>query len=206
MLHQKIFGTYRNEQLLRILREYDPSTVQSYTYHLVVYVNDQLPGRIIHVAGDESQLGRLNKFPKLSELLALFPEPTFDNCLLISTIFPIDPWYLFKRNKECFLHNQKSPEISKILSGTRGLLIYAHQLEQIYCMLTGRPYPEAISFRKDWNLKRPSSRQKASELYLTKDYTLADLLNEATINEDQFVYNANFSGAYRLLKYLLMQQ
>jgi hypothetical protein len=203
MLVQQLFGPSDKECLISLVDEKAFTTVETYSYHLIVYAKDYLPGTIIHLAGDEARKSELIQLPDLCELITHYPDLTFKDALFITTVFTFDPSHLLNGHKDSALINHKIPVIREWLSDTRGLLLYAHQLEQIFCMLTGKSYPEAISFRKDWNLKRPSSRQTASELFITKDYTLLDLLYEATLDKNHFAYNANFSGAYRLYQYIL---
>ena len=61
---------------------------------------------------------------------------------------------------------------------------------------------EAITYRKDWNLKKPQSRAKADKIIVSEGISLAKLIQQRSIEINSFVYNANFGGAYRLWKYI----
>ena len=62
---------------------------------------------------------------------------------------------------------------------------------------------EAITFRKDWNLKKPQARAKADKIIVSEGISLAKLIQQRSIENNSFVYNADFGGAYRLWKYII---
>ena len=141
----------------------------------------------------------LNK-PSFKELLLQLPRYNFATVLLLCTLYArLAPSQIpSAKLTTC----TSVPVLDDFLKDTFGYLVYAHQLEQLYCMLTGSSNSEAAKFRKDWNKKVPEVRSVATKMEIIPDYTLAQCLQERTLEESQFVYNANFAGGYNLWKYL----
>jgi hypothetical protein len=129
------------------------------------------------------------------------PKLDFNKLLFIVSVFAVRP----NLKSVLFNENQFPLIIDTWLSDTNGYIFYSHQLEQLYCMLTGANYMEAISFRKDWNLKRTSTIRRAQNIMLNNALTLADALQQKTVDANQFVFNANYSGAYKLWHYIIEQ-
>lgn len=134
------------------------------------------------------------------DLLLQLPALNFSSILMLSTIFgrselttaPITNIY----------EGIAIPAMDDILQSSNGYLIYTHQLEQIYCMLTGCDNTTAMQFRKDWNKKLPKAMKLAEQITISGKHSLFDLLMERTLDKHGFVYNANSKGAFRLWSYI----
>jgi len=132
-------------------------------------------------------------------LISKLKESSFNQCLLLSSLY-------YKQTSEqlCALLNKINHFVANSfwdewLSNSFGILLYHHQLEQIYSMLTGASYTDAIDFRKQWNKKTIESREIASSIPVDKDKTLASFIESRTADYNSFTYSANFQGAYNLM-------
>lgn len=202
-IEQRIFGPNEKELVLKILGVKETEYINNYPYHLLVYLNSVAFLPIIKIAAYEiAGLQKLN-LDSFKQCLKMLPTINYDKLLFLTAIYPIS-----RRQQFCDLINDdhkhiKLPELDDFLASSFGYLIYAHQLEQLYCMLTGCNYMEAITFRKDWNLKRTKARERAKEISVSSGFYLSDLIQQRAIEKNQFVYNANFCGAYNLWAYFI---
>jgi len=198
---QEILGPDASERLLERYGAEDLH-LSDLPWHLVVHLPDEPQGVILHLAGDADREQDLRQFPLFSSLIEAQLPLSFEDALFLTTVFPIlpsaaDPAYHAKRPSR-----QLQPALTDLLKGSRGILLYAHQLEQLLCMTAGLSPKAARSFRRDWNLKHPRSRSLAAQISIAHSYTVSDLLAECTLHRDGFVYSANFRGAYRLHNHL----
>ncbi len=199
---QRFITPNDKELLTRLFGDASIETICSYTHHIVVYINsDEQPIPLILLSG-AATISTFNKDMTLLKTCILnTPKLDFNKLLFIVSVFAVRPnlkSVLFNENQFRFI-------IDTWLSDTNGYIFYSHQLEQLYCMLTGANYMEAISFRKDWNLKRTSTIRRAQNIMLNNALTLADALQQKTVDANQFVFNANYSGAYKLWHYIIEQ-
>ena len=202
-IEQRIFGPNEKELLIKILGVKEAEYINNYSYHLLVYLNSAKFLPIIKIAGSEIASLQKLSVDSFQQCLKMIPAINYDNILFLTTIYSIS-----RRPHLRYLINDdqkhiKLTELDDFFASSFGYLIYAHQLEQLYCMLTGCNYIEAITFRKDWNLKRPKARESAKEISVSSGFYLSDLIQERAIEENQFVYNANFGGAYNLWTYFI---
>ena len=199
---QRFITPNDKELLTRLFGDASIETICSYTHHIVVYINsDEQPIPLILLSG-AATISTFNKDMTLLKTCILnTPNLDFNKLLFIVSVFAVRP----NLKSVLFNENQFPLIIDTWLSDTNGYIFYSHQLEQLYCMLTGANYMEAISFRKDWNLKRTSAMLRAQNIELNNAFTLADALQQKTVDANQFVFNANYSGAYKLWNYLNQQ-
>ena len=199
---QRVFTSNDKEMLTRLFGDAFKETICSYSHHIVVYINsDEQPIPLILLSG-AATISTFNKDMTLLKTCILnTPKLDFNKLLFIVSVFAVRP----NLKSVLFNENQFPLIIDTWLSDTNGYIFYSHQLEQLYCMLTGANYMEAISFRKDWNLKRTSAIRRAQNIMLNNALTLADALQQKTVDANQFVFNANYSGAYKLWNYLNQQ-
>jgi hypothetical protein len=139
MLVQQLFGPGDKDCLMRLVDEKAFTTVETYSYHLIVYIKDNLPGTIIHLAGDEARKSELIQMPDLFELITHYPDLTFKDALFITTVFTFDSSLLLNGNQDSALINHKIPVIREWLSDTKGLLL---------CIPTSKPCPSAGVFAR----------------------------------------------------------
>lgn len=202
-IEQQIFGPLEKMAALDIVGTGAEEQINNYPYHQIIYINKEKPIPIISI----SRFVAFNKSlikqqPTFKQCLLKLPEINFGFLLFLTTAFQV-----IDSLRICDIIQSKKkrlaiPLLEQWLVNSFGYLIYAHQLEELYGMLTGCNYMEAITFRKDWNLKRPKSREIATLLPISPGIFLSDLLQQNTIEENQFAYNANFSGAFQLWQYM----
>lgn len=171
-------------------------------WHLVVHVPNEIPGVILHMAGDMEREEVFRRLPLFRHLVEAQLPLSFGDALYLTTVFPILPNAASPAYRPESPSKPLPPAIGALLQESRGFLLYAHQLEQLYSMTTGASASEARNFRRDWNLKHPRSRSLAAQVSLSKGYTLLDLIAECTLERAGFVYSAQFRGAYRLYNHL----
>ena len=204
---QKVFGPEDSLIVDKIL--FDSSGSQNNksenSYHFIVYVDGESPCPIIWIHGSDKLLEYEKRVPSFKESLLQLTQFDFDTLLFLTTLYgaygKMDPIYLMNSNKKL----SPIPKVDDFLKSSFGYLLYSHQLEQLVCMLTNMSYNEAIEFRKDWNKKKPSSRISAEQISVTKDKMLHQIILERTVEENQFVFNANFRGAHFLWNYIHSQ-
>lgn len=201
LITQEILGPNSKDRLADLSGGEDEH-LSDLPWHLVVHVPDEAPGIILHLAGDSEIESAFRKLPLFSQIVESQLPLSFEDALYLTTVVPIlpnaaSPAYRAERPSKPL-----PPAIGALLQGSRGFLLYAHQLEQIYSMTTGASALEARTFRRDWNLKHPRSRSLASQVSLTKDYTLSYLIAECSLDRAGFLYSAQFRGAYRLYNHL----
>jgi len=154
------------------------------------------------MAGNADREEAFKQIPLFSQIVESQLPLSFEDALYLTTVFPILPDAVRPEPQAVRPSQTLPPAIGELLQGSRGFLLYAHQLEQLYSMTTGASASEARSFRRDWNLKHPRSRSLASQVSLTQGYTLSELIAECTLERAGFVYSAQFRGAYRLYNHL----
>lgn len=201
---QKVFGPEDSLMVNKILN--DLSGSQQYTsespYHFIVYIDGENPSPIIWIQGSKKLLEYEKRVPTFKESLLQLTQFDFDTILFLTTLYgaygKMDPLYLMKSSNKL----SSIPNVDDFLKNSFGYLLYSHQFEQLVCMLTGMSYNEAILFRKDWNKKKVSVRLATKEILVTDKIMLHQLISERTVEENQFVFNANFRGAYVLWNYI----
>lgn len=193
------FGPNDKAVLMKILGSGKSDYIDAYPYHHILLINDVEPLPII----TKASFDRID--PEVINIVSF--KQSLKECENLSFLEVL--FFIKVYEKQSFINRvvtknnfEPIPEIYALLSGSFGFLAFAHQLEQLYCMLTGKNYLESISFRKDWNLKRPKVRKVAESIFVKPGLSLADILQVRCLEQNQFLYNANFSGAYQLWSYL----
>lgn len=202
-LVQKHWGDSPQEKvaLQNVLSETEWEYYKDYPIVSMVYLQlDTIQPIILSTPASHPETG-ISDIPSFKEMLLGLPELNFSSILLLSTLYGRPS--LAKMPFTEKFQGTPVPVVEEILADTMGYVVYAHQLEQLYCMVTGADTTSAIQFRKDWNKKIPKARLQAMEIEISSGYSLAQLMNERTMEESQFVYNANFSGAYTFWRYLI---
>jgi hypothetical protein len=173
-----------------------------YFYEFLISVDLPKPIIFIHSKGGESLSSRVSQLPPLKELLSHLPELNYDSILFALTFYRT----ISKCNPIDLINNSKAfktlPLLDDILKPTYGYILYAHQFEQIYSKLPSTSEIEAITLRKDWNKKKPEAIEYVKQIKISDGFSFYDLVLERTVEENHFVWNANFKGADLLWKYL----
>ena len=105
--------------------------------------------------------------------------------------------------KELYLQETKTiSQLDEILKPTYGYILYAHQFEQIYSKLPSNSNYDIVTLRKDWNKKKPEAIAFVKQIKISDGFSFYDLVLERTVEENHFVWNANFKGANLLWGYL----
>lgn len=174
----------------------------SFLYEFLISIDLPKPIVLLHSKGGESLSSRVSQLPPLKELLSHLPELNYDSILFALTFYRT----ISKCNPIDIINNSKAfktkPLLSDILKPTYGYILYAHQFEQIYSKLPSTSEIEAITLRKDWNKKKPEAIEYVKQIKISDGFSFYDLVLERTVDENYFVWNANFKGAYLLWKYL----
>lgn len=173
-----------------------------YDLHLIVYIEGDRPRPIIHMAGDVDKRRYFEGYPDFMDLVEAFWPLSFDDALLLTTLFPLDRRYATPEGISRLNRYHRDSFFEGFLSGSRGLLLYCHQLEQVCSMVQGMSPEDAIAIRRTWNQRSPSSAKLANIITISEDYTLLDLLNESSLERMGCVYDANFKGAYPLYEHV----
>ena len=195
-------GTNEKTLAISIMGVDETERINNYPFHLIVYINTvpQIP--ILIKSSFTKFCNTGNQFLSFKERLLNLSEQNFNNILFLTTTYQVFSSEQLSIMSTYPIYLESNQEMNEFFSNSSGYLLYTHQLEQLYCMLTGCNYMEAITFRKDWNLKKPQARAKADKIIVSEGISLAKLIQQRSIEINSFVYNANFGGAYRLWKYI----
>ena len=195
-------GTNEKTLAISIMGVDETERINNYPFHLIVYINTvpQIP--ILIKSSFTKFCNTGNQFLSFKERLLNLSEQNFNNILFLTTTYQVFSSEQLSIMSTYPIYLESNQEMNEFFSNSSGYLLYTHQLEQLYCMLTGCNYMEAITFRKDWNLKKPQARAKADKIIVSAGISLAKLIQQRSIEINSFVYNANFGGAYRLWKYI----
>jgi hypothetical protein len=140
--------------------------------------------------------------PPLKEVVTNLPELNFDSILFALTIYGTISY----RNPIELISNSKRfksiPDVDDILKPTYGYILFAHQFEQIYSRIPSTSEYDIVTLRKDWNKKKPEAIDVVKETKISDGLSFYDLVLERTIEDNCFVWNANFKGAKLLWEYL----
>ena len=195
-------GTNEKTLAISIMGVDETERINNYPFHLIVYINTvpQIP--ILIKSSFTKFCNTGNQFLSFKERLLNLSEQNFNNILFLTTTYQVFSSEQLSIMSTYPIYLESNQEMNEFFSNSSGYLLYTHQLEQLFCMLTGCNYMEAITFRKDWNLKKQQARAKADKIIVSEGISLAKLIQQRSIEINSFVYNANFGGAYRLWKYI----
>ena len=195
-------GTNEKTLAISIMGVDETERINNYPFHLIVYINTvpQIP--ILIKSSFTKFCNTGNQFLSFKERLLNLSEQNFNNILFLTTTYQVFSSEQLSIMSTYPIYLESNQEMNEFFSNSSGYLLYTHQLEQLFCMLTGCNYMEAITFRKDWNLKKQQARAKADKIIVSEGISLAKLIQQRSIEINSFVYNANFRGAYRLWKYI----
>ena len=84
----------------------------------------------------------------------------------------------------------------QLFSESRGRLVYNHQLEMLYQMLTGCTVPQAVKFRQGIGKKDAWAWMEADLLQFPNGKTLKNVMDERMVND--FTSVPNYHGAMHL--------
>jgi len=168
----------------------------------LIYLNVAKPKILLRVRGSKSMASKFESLPDFKEVLRQLPELSFDSILFTLSLYGVisnkNPLDIIKQSKKF----KSIPLIDEILKPTYGFVLYAHQFEQIYSRIPSSSDLEIITLRKDWNKKKPEAIEIVKQTEIIKGFSFYDLLMERTVEENHFVWNANFKGAKLLWEYL----
>ncbi len=173
-----------------------------FSYEFLISIDLPKPFVLLHSKGGESLSSRVSLLPPLKELLSHLPELNFDSILFALTFYRT----ISKCNPIDLINNSKAfktlPLLDDILKPTYGYILYAHQFEQIYAKLPSSSDYDIVTLRKDWNKKKPEAIEYVKQIKISDGFSFYDLVLERTVEENHFVWNANFKGANLFWKYL----
>jgi len=173
-----------------------------FLYEFSISIDLPKPIFLLHSKGGESFSSRVSNLPPLKEVLSNLPELNFDSILFALTIYGT----ISNRNPIELISNSKRfksiPDVDDILKPTYGYILFAHQFEQIYSRIPSTSEYDIVTLRKDWNKKKPEAVDIVKETKISDGLSFYDLVLERTIEDNHFVWNANFKGAKLLWGYL----
>ena len=173
-----------------------------FSYEFLISLDLLKPIVLLHTNGGELLSKRVSQLPPLKELLSHLPELNYDSILFALTFYST----ISSQNPIDLINNSKAIKtitlIDDILKPTYGYLLYAHQFEQIYSKLPSTSDYDIVTLRKDWNKKKPEAIEYVKQIKISDGLSFYDLVLERTVEENHFVWNANFKGANLLWGYL----
>jgi len=203
-LVQKYFGLKENKSVMNLLGSdyWDEMPDDLSRNEFLVYLDLPRPVVLLRLRGGKTLSSRIAKLPSFKEVLMQFPELNFDSILFALTLYGT----AFHQNPHDIINSSKDfksiPLIDDILKPTNGYVLFAHQFEQIYSRIPSASETEVVTLRKDWNKKKPDAIELVKQTEITPGLSFYDLLLERTIEENHFVWNANFKGAKLLWNYI----
>ena len=204
-IEQKCFSVnekYEAKKLLSLI--YLEELTEEYDNHCIVFIKDNIPIPIINISSDSSIRQSIEDKNFKKTLLEL-PEITYESLLLFTSLFfKVENHKLI--NLFQYKNNLPPVELEYLFKDSFGYLIYSHQLEQLYMMITNCGLEEAVDFRRSWNKKNALTRIASQQILINNNYSLYDFIYEFTIDENRFVYHANFGAAHRLWSYITNKQ
>jgi len=134
----------------------------------------------------------------LADYLSRPPKKRFKDLLFFCTLYPALLPSSQERLDLARFNKKLQPLIRKILNFGNGYFFYYHQLEILYSILTNCSHEESFLFRRDWNLKKDYTRDLASKIMVTDDFSLLDFIIRYSVDDNLFFYQANYYGAFLL--------
>lgn len=195
-IKEYLLGQNQKAQILEFVGNNREELILANKWHYIVYI-ESTSKLILHQSSSSSDIfgtGR-NSF---TQILDKIVNPSFQDLLYLCTLYPL----LLPKSSDPIRHKEIDvslpPSIQQLILAGNGYLLYYHQLEILYATITNCSHSEAVLFRRDWNLKKHYTREIAKSLYITNDITLYDLFQDASLNDNHFVYQANYHGAYNV--------
>jgi len=171
--------------------DYDNATI-AYTVHQRMRPRDII--YIYKFQGPESDIVRDFK-KELSSFLESKPQSILDYTFFIDIFNPIRPAPTIATIDYKPIGHKA---VDDILSPTRGLLVWNHQLESIIALFYEQE-SKVLDMRIGLNVRNVDVENRAKKLMLTEGLSVFDLFTQRTIN---FTGMPNIKGAYRLYEAL----
>jgi len=203
-LVQKYLGLKENKSVMNLLGSdyWDEMPDDLSRNEFLVYLDLPRPAVLLRLRGGKSFSSRIAKLPSFKEVLMQLPELNFDSILFALTLYGTasnqNPLDIINSSKDF----KSIPLIDDILKPTNGFVLFAHQFEQIYSRIPCASETEVVTLRKDWNKKKPEAIELVKQTEIILGLSFYGLLLERTIEENHFVWNANFKGAKLLWDYI----
>jgi hypothetical protein len=203
-LIQQYFGIKESKSVMNLLGNdyWEDINDDLSRNEFLIYLDLPKPKVLLRIKGGKSLAERAAKLPNVKEVLMHLPEINYDSILFILTLFgffgDLDPLQKIKDGNRF----ESIGSLDDILKPTFGYLFYAHQFEQIYSHIPSVNQKEVVSLRKDWNKKNSEAIELVKQTEIKPGYSFYDLLMDRTVEENHFVWNANFKGANHLWNYI----
>jgi hypothetical protein len=158
------------------------------TKEVIVYQSSNTRSKVMEVGGS------------LADYLSRKKRISFKDLLFLCTLYPV----LMPSSQERLNLTRDNeilpPLMRKILNFGNGYFFYYHQLEILYSLLTNCSHEESFLFRRDWNLKKEYTRDRASKIMISDGSSLLDFIIKYSVDDNLFFYQANYYGAYLLCR------
>lgn len=192
-IQELILGPHEFDLVKKLVGDNKSQAIEFNLWHYVAYVKN---GNNLIIYQSSNDRGRL--LLKGKTLVSYFigqKTYSFRDLLFVSTLYPMLIPEVYQLGQIVKIDDSLPPAVRRILNAGNGYLLYYHQLEIVYSMLTNCSHEECFLFRRDWNMKKAYTREAASKILINKNISLLDLMLKYTIDDNLFVYQANYHGA-----------
>lgn len=156
------------------------------TKEVIIHQSSNTKSKVMEVGGS------------LADYLSRKKRISFKDLLFFCTLYPV----LMPSNQERLsltrLNKILPPLMRKILNVGNGYFFYYHQLEILYSLLTNCSHEESFLFRRDWNLKKEYTRDRANKIMISDGSSLLEFIIKYSVDDNLFFYQANYHGAFLL--------
>lgn len=180
----------------------DRERLETYPFHLIVSIDQSVQQPLIWSSGSNLDLIAATQGLTFDECLQLLPNKRFNALLFLLTTYQSVRFSAFKNILHPKFRTDLPDPIAQLTEASFGYVLFHHQFEQLYALLTGCNSMQAVTFRKDWNRKLRSAREEAGNIKISHNLTLADMLADRCLCPHQFVYQPNYNAAFRLWKHI----
>jgi hypothetical protein len=199
-IDEVLLGPREQQLVAKLVGADKQELINGYKWHYLVSISG-MDKVIIHQATDNFRAfdGKTGSF--VGELQKM-NQPKFRDLLFLTTLYPLLMPLGYTANRIIKIEEHLPKKISALIKAGCGYLFYYHQLEILYSGLTNCSHAEAVLFRKDWNLKKEYTRDVAKSIKINSHINLFALIEQYSVNENLFFYQANYHGAYHLFEYI----
>ena len=170
-----------------------------YEYGHAIYINYERPDLIIGTIFSTTNAIEIGYIESFKNYLNQFDSTQFKDVL-----FALDSYWISnagrKSEKPSLEYNFKPhPIIDDFLSQSRGILLWHHQLENLY-LFYNSDRKKAVQFRKDILKKKADAFDFAKNIKIDSELTALDIINERMLPVGTI--SPSFKEAVILYKYL----
>jgi len=186
-----IFKDYK-----RLLSEIESN---NYEYGHAIYIYEDNPDLIIGTIFSTANSAEIGYFEDFNKYLNQFDTTRFKDVL-----FTLDSYWISnacrKTERLCLeQHFNRHPIIDDFLNESHGILLWHHQLENLY-LFYKRDRDKAVEFRRDILKRKADTFNLAKKIKIDSGLTAEDIINERMPASGTI--SPSFKEAVKLYKYL----